>query len=143
MILRIGVAAVFLLALHAGCRGDGGRAAVPGGERTFVFGMRGLPDAAGRFVAATSAPVVIAKLEAELALPAASRSLHINGPIARGNGGENLSWSWHFAPDLWDAVEVSVEVCDGTPAMVESDLDTWVDELGVFCPWGSYAQGEQ
>ncbi len=102
--------------------------------------MRNVPDAEGRFVAVTSDPRVIAKLESELRLPVADRLLHVDGPIAAGNGGHNLSWSWHFVPDAWDAVEMSVERCDGTPAAVESDVSAWVKDIGVFCPWGSYVQ---
>lgn len=56
---------------------------------------------------------------------------------ARG-AGHNLSWSWHFVPGRWDMVEISVEACDGSPRMVENDLDYRVDRVGDFCPWASY-----
>jgi hypothetical protein len=111
--------------------------------RSFLFGMRGIPDAEGRFVAVTSDPDLLATLEAELALPADQRTLHIHGAIAAGGGGHNLSWHWHFVPDEWDMVEVSIELCDGTPQLVEQDVDYWLESIGAFCPWGSYVQGEQ
>jgi hypothetical protein len=110
--------------------------------RTFQFGMRGIPGEEGQFVATTMRTDVIAALEAELRLTAAERTLHIHGPIDRGHGGHNLSWSWHFIPDAWQMVEISVEVCDGTPEGVEADIDYWVDNVGQFCPWGSYVQRE-
>lgn len=136
------VVAVFIVSLlpMLSCHeADDGTTSPPGGV-AFVFGMRGIPDAQGQFVAVTSDPLVLAKLRAELALPASERLLHITGPIARGSGGHNRSWSWHFVPDGWDMVEMSIELCDGSPQGVENGLDYWVDQVGVFCPWGSYVQ---
>lgn len=89
------------------------------------------------FVAKTSDPAVVAKVEDQLALPLSERNLHIHGDIVRGNDGYNNNWSWHFVPDAWDMVEISTEVCDGRPQMVEDDLDYWVDQVGYFCPWNS------
>jgi hypothetical protein len=114
----------------------------PPAPRSFIFGVRGLPDAEGQFVAVTSDPEVLARLEAELALEESKRTLHIHGPIARGDGRHNLAWHWHFVSHRWDMVEISIELCDGTPQAVENDLDYWVDNVGAFCPWGSYVQRE-
>lgn len=88
-------------------------------------------------VAATSDPGVIAKVEQELQKPLDERNMHINGDIARGNKAYNAQWSWYFIPDEWDLVEVSVEVCDGRPGMVEENINYWVDQVGYFCPWSS------
>ena len=142
--MRVGIAAAFLLCLLAvGCDDSTtDNPVIPPGPRTFVFGVRGVPDSEGRFIAATSDSAVLAKLEAQLALPADQRNLHIHGPIARGSGDENLSWHWYFLPGEWDMVEISIELCDGTPQMVEDDVDRWVEEIGDFCPWGSYVQRE-
>lgn len=131
------LAAISVLLVAASCKEAHAPSAAPT-DRAFLFGTRGVPDADGRFVAVTSDPRVVAKLESELARPPAERLLHIDGPIARGGGDHNLAWSWHFEPGRWDAVEISVEVCDGTPRMVEDDLDYWVDKVGTFCPWASY-----
>ncbi len=140
--IRIGAGTALLLLLPlAACGGGTSGPLTSPGPRTFLFGTRGVPDPEGQFVAATSDPSVLAKVEGELALPASERRLHISGPIAAG-GGSNLSWSWHFVPDRWDLVEMSAEVCDGTPAMVESDVEGWVSGVGIFCPWGSYVQSE-
>jgi hypothetical protein len=138
--MRIRVAAMALLSiLIVSCGSDD----PPSSTRSFIFGMREISDDEGRFVAVTSNPDVLAKLEAELALPADQRSLHIHGAIATGSGGHNLSWHWHFVPDEWDLVEISIELCDGTPQLVEEDVDYWVETIGAFCPWASYVQGEQ
>ncbi len=134
-----GTVALLVLALCGGSCG-GGSSVAPPAQATFLFGMRGIPDADGQFAAVTSDPRVLAKLESQLSLPIADRGLHIDGPIAPGNGGHNLSWSWHFVPDQWDVVEASVERCDGTPRAVESDVSAWVKDVGTFCPWNSYVQ---
>ena len=90
-----------------------------------------------RFVAKTSDPEVIDRIEEELTKPFEERRLHINGDIARGQKHYNSRWSWHFVPGQWSMVELSVEVCDGRPQMVEEDLDYWIDQVGYFCPWSS------
>ena len=125
-----------LLAL-ASCGGDD---AVAPSAAAFVFAVRGLSDSEGRFVAVTSDPVVLARLDAQLALPESERGLHISGPVAPGDGGHNAPWGWHFVPSRWDVVEASIEVCDGVPGDVEKDVAGWVSTVGTFCPWASYVQ---
>lgn len=88
-------------------------------------------------MAKTSEPTVIDKVEAQLELPQDQRDMHINGKIQRGNAGYNNDWSWHFTEGQWDLAEVSTEVCDGTPQMVENNLDYWVEDVGRFCPFSS------
>jgi len=87
--------------------------------------------------ASTSDPDLIAKAQAELGRPLDQRRLSINGKISRGDDGHHTGWRWHFVPDEWDLVEMSIELCDGTGAMVEKNLDYWIDKVGRFCPWGS------
>lgn len=89
------------------------------------------------FIAKTSDPEVIDKIEDQLERTFDQRNLHINGDIERGNGGYNNEWSWKFIPGRWNIYERSMEVCDGRPGMVEEDLDYWVDQVGNFCPWSS------
>ena len=139
---RTGVGAALAFLLVALSCHDSSHAPVPAGPRTFLFGMRGLSEAEGRFVAVTSDPDVLARLEAQLRVPAAERTLHIHGPVERGSEGDNLAWHWRFVPDGWDVVELSTEVCDGTPAMVEADVDGWVRDVGNFCPWSSFVEEE-
>lgn len=61
----------------------------------------------------------------------------VTGPLVRGDGGFNAPWSWHLDPDSVTFADVTVEVCDGCPHMVEEDLDYWVDTVGRFCPWST------
>ena len=109
----------------------------------FRFQIREAPGAAGQFVARTNDAEVIRVAREQLALPAAERQLFINGLLARGNGGHNTPWSWHFVLSDWELVATAAEVCDGTPDMVEDDLDYWVDHLGYYCPWSAYVVEER
>jgi hypothetical protein len=117
------------------CDGDGG----PVQPRTFLFAMRGSSE---EFVAITSDPGVLSKADDQLARFGALRDFFIIGPIARGNGGHNLDWSWHFVPDTWDLKIRTDEECDGTPGDVESEVDRWVDDVGQFCPSNSFVSQE-
>ncbi len=68
---------------------------------------------------------------------------HINGELRRGDGGFNKPWSWHLDPDTIEVVEVSIELCDGTPSFVESELDYWLNVVKRFCPWGTRVVAEE
>jgi hypothetical protein len=58
------------------------------------------------------------------------------GTLARGHGGFNQPWSWHMLPMTVQVADISIEVCDGRPSMVEADVDYWVDTVKQFCPAG-------
>ena len=91
------------------------------------------------FLAWTSDSLVIAQVEAQLALPQADRGQHINGVILRLPEGceVNQQWSWYFAPDSWSLSEISIELCDGNPQYVEENISEYVDNVGLYCPWSS------
>ena len=97
-------------------------------------------------VAATNDTTLIAQLQSELVKPLDERQF-INGPIAHGDGGHNANashrFAWHFVPNEWELVDLSIEVCSGCPY---TDLDAnpayWVDNLGRFCPWSAHPVGE-
>lgn len=103
----------------------------------FEFSMLGDSEGIQNFVAQTNDPDVIAEGLEQLALPIGQRRLFINGPIARGNGGVNREWSWHFVNNEWSFAEVAIELCDGNAVLVEQAVDYWVDTVGQFCPWGA------
>ena len=105
--------------------------------RTFLFGLHGY-GSEQHFTARTSDPDTLGIIEGQLTLPESERFLHIHGTIGWGNGGYNLNWSWHFIPEEWNLVELSIEVCDGLPSHVENDLKYWIEDMGYFCPWSSY-----
>ncbi len=66
----------------------------------------------------------------------------VNGVIALGWGGFNVdfqskrSWSWHFIPETISFADVTIEVCDARPSYVEDQLDQWIHNVGMYCPWG-------
>lgn len=127
------VACVALTACHDGSD------PVPADTVTFEFRTRGYgPEEA--FHARTSDPDVIAQVRAQLALPEEERMLFPIGDIARGDGGHNEPWDWHYTEFV--LTEMSIELCDGTPSMVDADIDYWVDTVGNYCPWGGYAWAE-
>jgi hypothetical protein len=91
------------------------------------------------FIAAASSQPLIDSVLAELAKPVILRKF-INGPIAHGHGGHNHNathwFLWHFIPNQWTLAENAIEVCDGCPySDLDADPVTWVDVLGIFCPW--------
>ncbi|SHL32390.1 hypothetical protein SAMN02745216_05013 [Desulfatibacillum alkenivorans DSM 16219] len=112
-----------------------------GEVRYFEFALRGYSDSEN-FIAATSNPATIAQVEAQLQAPEDQRRMHINGNIAAGNGGVNHCWGWHHVTNQWALAEMSMELCDGRPSHVEDDLDYWLNTVGGFCPWSSYALRE-
>ena len=62
---------------------------------------------------------------------------NITGTLAPGTGGMNQPWSWHLDPATVRVADVTMEVCDGGPSMVEEDLDNWLDTVERYCPWGA------
>ena len=130
--------AVVAAALLSSCGGGGGDAGPE--TATFAFRMRGLGPAEEFRVASTS-PEFIAQARAQLALPPERRRMFAAGSIRGGDGGVNPGWSWHFTGDVALA-EMSIELCDGRPSMVEADLSYWLRRVKSFCPWGSYVFAE-
>lgn len=64
-------------------------------------------------------------------------SMHVTGRLARGDGGFNSPWPWHLDPDSVRMAEVSIELCDGRPSLIEEDLEYWLETVGNYCPWSS------
>jgi len=61
----------------------------------------------------------------------------VTGRLAPGDGGFNQPWSWYLLPETVQFADVTIELCDGCPRMVEDDLGYWIDTVGQFCPWSS------
>ncbi|HEY8358201.1 MAG TPA: hypothetical protein VIL30_12140 [Ramlibacter sp.] len=131
------------LALAACCSlvacGGGNDADSQPEQTTFVFRMHGM-SASEEFRATTASPEVTAQARAQLFLPVAERRMFANGKILAGDGGENPGWNWHF--DGFELAEMSIELCDARPSMVEADLAYWLQTVKQFCPWGSYVYAE-
>jgi hypothetical protein len=54
-----------------------------------------------------------------------------------GPGMHNLPWSWHLDPDDTHMADFTIELCDGTPAFVEENLEYWLGTVGQYCPWNA------
>jgi hypothetical protein len=112
--------------------------------REAVFEFASTADVkAPTFMAKATDEKTIAAVRAELAKLPSDRSMHIAGPLERGDGGVNAPWSWHFTPDKWSLAEKSMELCDGTPQYVEEHLDAWLKDVGTYCPWKYRASSER
>jgi hypothetical protein len=125
-------------ALAGGCGGSEPSDDSPPG-RDFAF-ETGTGPAAERFVVRIADARAIEAARAELRLAAAERRLHPSGRLVGGSGGHNGPWHWHLR-DV-QMVQVSIELCDGRPSMVQANLDYWLDRVGAFCPWGARVVAE-
>jgi len=79
-------------------------------------------------------PLAIAALQARLS---AGETGVVNGRLVAGDGGFNQPWNWHLDPATVEVPDLTVELCDGRPSMVEADLGYWIGTVGQFCPWGA------
>jgi hypothetical protein len=113
---------------------------IPSEARVYEFAHRGSEYT---YRAWTTDSAVIARVEAQLALPEADRMQHINGEILEQPAGCDLNpgWSWYFNPAAWDLADISIEVCDGNPQYVEDNLQDFLD-INRYCPWSSYVLRE-
>ena len=121
----------FLLALTlltAACGGDVASMR-PTPSQEFVIEVEG-----ERFRIRTSNPATATALDARRR----SGTLGvIGGRLLRGDGGFNAPWSWHLDPLSIEVPDASIELCDGRPSMVQSDIDYWVDTVRSYCPWSA------
>ena len=100
------------------------------------MGIRGVPGE--QLVVATDDAELIARCRAELERPADQRDLFPIGTVVAGHGGFNTRWTWHLDADGWDLTEAAIELCDGRPSHLEEHLESWLAEVGSYCPWGGY-----
>jgi glucose/arabinose dehydrogenase len=102
----------------------------------FTVGIRGVPGE--QFVVASDDAELVTRCREELARPVEDRDLFPVGAVVAGHGGFNTDWTWHLDPDAWDLTEAAIELCDGRPSYLEEHLESWLDEVGSYCPWGGY-----
>ncbi len=90
-----------------------------------------------KFSVWTDDPEAIAQLEARW--NGNSQASIPTAPVRAGAGkaDHNAPWSWHLDPDSLQMAELTMEVCDGRPSMVEENLSYWTDTVGRYCPWSA------
>jgi len=75
-------------------------------------------------------------IEAVLALERGESQAKIpSGRLLPGQVPYNAPWSWHIDSEDIHMAEVTIELCDGRPSMVEADLEYWLMTVQRFCPW--------
>jgi hypothetical protein len=101
------------------------------------------PDEAAVFTVEVAGQRFKVKAEGENAVAALNQRMQagtegvIHGKLVRGNGGFNSPWSWHLDPSSITAPDLAMELCDGEPDFVESELDYYLDSVKFYCPWGA------
>jgi len=112
----------------AACGGDAD-VARPLPAQEFVIEVEG-----ERFRLRTSNPATASALDARRRSGSGGV---VAGRLIRGDGGFNTPWSWHLDPLSIAVPDAAIELCDGRPSMVQSDIDYWVDTVRSFCPWSA------
>ncbi len=59
----------------------------------------------------------------------------VTGELTAGTGGFNTGWSWHLTPGTVAFAEITIELCDGRPSLVEANLAYWLGTVRRYCPW--------
>lgn len=115
------------LALLAGC--DGSPAAQEDDRDAFVVDVQG-----ERFYVRATDPAAVAALRQRQQSGEAGVVL---GLVVKGDGGFNAPWGWHLDPASVEVADAAMELCDGRPSMVQKDVNKWIAEARVFCPWSA------
>jgi hypothetical protein len=74
---------------------------------------------------------------------ASAEAMVVHGELARGTGGFNTEFSGHLKPATVTFVDVAMELCDGRPSYVESELEYYLESVKFYCPWGVTIIAEQ
>ena len=92
------------------------------------------------FLAATTDPKVIKQCLDQLALSFENRSQFPLGKIAAGSAGYNVnashSFNWHLEEDMWELVDIGIEIYDGCPYNAAELLD-YLGTVGNYGGWGN------
>lgn len=62
---------------------------------------------------------------------------HIQGDVYEGREGYNKKWSFHLKPESVRFFENQIELCDGTPRYIQQNLEDWIKQARLWCPWAS------
>ena len=115
------------LAVLAGC--DGSPTAGEDDRDAFVVEVLG-----ERFHVRATDPEAVAALRARQQSGEVSVVL---GEVKKGDGGFNAPWGWHLDPASIEVPDAAMELCDGRPSFVQKDVDKWIAQARIFCPWSA------
>ena len=132
--MRLSILAAFFLLL--GCDSNSSNDSPTEPDPMAIFLVDSCPDAAAdeTFRVLMRDEALIAEAER---LIATGEQRIILGDLAPGDGGFNAPWSWHMIPSTLDFADSTIEVCSGCASFIENDLDTWLNNVGTFCPWAA------
>jgi len=60
-----------------------------------------------------------------------------NGLIVEGAVFYNQPWSWHIDSEDIHMAEMTIELYDGLPSFVESELEYWLEIVHRYAPWSA------
>lgn len=60
-----------------------------------------------------------------------------NGLIVEGAVFYNQPWSWHIDSEDIHMAEMTIELYDGLPSFVESELEYWLETVHRYAPWSA------
>jgi len=60
-----------------------------------------------------------------------------NGLIVEGTVFYNQPWSWHIDSEDIHMAEMTIELYDGLPSFVESELEYWLETVHRYAPWSA------
>jgi hypothetical protein len=60
-----------------------------------------------------------------------------NGLLVEGAVFYNEPWSWHIDSEDIQMAEMTIELYDGLPSFVESDLEYWLETVHRYAPWSA------
>ena len=66
----------------------------------------------------------------------------VNGELDNGDGGFNTGYRWHMKPSTVSFADLTIELCDGRPSDIESNLNYWINTVKRYCPWGGQIVAE-
>jgi hypothetical protein len=64
-----------------------------------------------------------------------------NGRVIKGAVFYNEPWTWHIDSEDVSMAEMTIEIGDGRPSLVESDVDYWVNTVKYYGPWSAELLG--
>lgn len=60
-----------------------------------------------------------------------------NGLLVEGAVFYNEPWSWHIDSEDIEMAEMTIELYDGLPSFVESELEYWLETVHRYAPWSA------
>jgi hypothetical protein len=127
----LAIIAALVVAISVGSTIAGACPEQPG--RFFTLGFRGSDQT---FVILVREQKAIRALRADLSKPVSERRI-VSG-IVRAKRPFNRPWSYTMGPRSIVLGQVFIEVCDASPAYVESNRAEWLGHR--WCPWSSYVK---